>query len=73
MLTFKLSDKQTEQWHEFQKEHSGCCKKKTGREFASPIGGGYHIIFTPTGIGDGVTLECGFCGEKKDITDYDMW
>lgn len=73
MLKFELSDKQTEQWVKFQDKHKNCCKKKTGREFASPSGGGYSIIFTPTGIGDIVHFKCHFCGKEEDATDYDTW
>ena len=73
MLNFTLSDKQVEQWHEFQEKHKDCCRKRTGRPIASPIGGGFEIIFTPTGIGDGVTFKCNFCGKTENATDYDMW
>lgn len=73
MMTFTLSDKQEKQWIEFQKKHADCCMKKTGRRLASPSGGGFSITFHPTGLGDGVSIKCHFCGETENITDYDTW
>lgn len=69
MLKFILSDKQVEQYHDFQKKHADCCLKKTG----SPSGGSFDIIFHPTGIGNAVSVKCKFCGEHEDITDYSTW
>ena len=33
----------------------------------------YSLVFSTTGIGVGVDVKCGFCGEKHDITDYGSW
>lgn len=73
MINFVLSDKQEKQWHEFQEKHKECCRKKTGRDIASPSGGGYSVIFSPTGIGDIVHFKCHFCGQEENVTDYDCW
>lgn len=32
----------------------------------------FTYSFTPTGIGDVVTISC-HCGAKKDVTDYSSW
>lgn len=40
--------------------------------YAGAIGGRLKFIFTPTGLGDGITVEC-ICGEKLDLTDSENW
>jgi len=32
----------------------------------------FTYSFTPTGVGDAVTISC-HCGAKKDVTDYSSW
>lgn len=39
---------------------------------AGTIGGGISYIFSPTSIGDGITVKCS-CGEECDVTDYSSW
>ena len=46
---------------EWSYEHGKTCKKRS-----------YSYRFTPTGIGTGVTVECG-CGAQENITDYESW
>jgi hypothetical protein len=36
------------------------------------IGGLYTWYFTPTSIGVACTVQC-MCGEKIDVTNYDLW
>ena len=32
-----------------------------------------HIKLTPTSIGSVIAVACPFCGELKDVTDYETW
>ena len=57
-----LSDKQKEQVKEFNSKHYNSCHCNS-----------IKYILTPTGMGMGVDIECPICGEKLDITDYDLW
>jgi|SRR5581483_455793 len=40
--------------------------------YSGAIGGAYTWEFTPTSLGIAVNLRCS-CGEKFDVTDYDLW
>lgn len=42
-------------------------------KFGGPYPSHFDYIFTPTGIGVGVSIRCNYCGEVKDITDYSEW
>jgi hypothetical protein len=42
------------------------------RRDVGAIGGAYTWCFTPTGIGVACTVKCA-CGDKIDITNYDLW
>ena len=68
MITeFKLNDKEIELAEEFKKEHYH------PDIYKGAIGGHINYIFTPTSIGDAVSIECSICSEIKNITDYDSW
>lgn len=68
MDTFKLNKKEQIDAHNFINEHLICA-----REHPTTIGGSISYIFTPTGVGVGVEIQCNICKTKIDITDYDNW
>ena len=35
--------------------------------------GGFRRIYTPTGIGVSVQIQCPKCGKVEDVTDYGAW
>ena len=53
---------------EFQREHIDC-----NNEFSSSVGGRLSYIITPTGLGNIVKVRCNYCGEIRDLTNYDSW
>jgi hypothetical protein len=64
----KLSDKEKAELQKFSKHR---CK------FANPnncgaAGGRFTWHFTPTGIGDCISVHCA-CGKSKDFTDMFSW
>lgn len=61
---FKLNEKETEQYQKFLSKHKSC------RANIGAIGGGYTVMFSPTGLGSAVIVKCDICGAKQDITDY---
>ena len=65
---FKLCETEQVYAQNFIKEHSICLK-----QHPSTIGGGISYIFTPTGVGTIVEIQCNICGTKTDISDYDKW
>jgi hypothetical protein len=68
MITeFKLNKKEQELAKEFEHKHRHPGVNK------GAIGGHINYIFTPTPIGDAITIECDICGETQNITDYDNW
>ena len=64
---FKLNDKEYEKACEFEKEH------RHKDIYKGAIGGHLNIEFTPTSLGDAVTMHCTICGKKENITDYSCW
>lgn len=65
-MEFKLTEEQDKKAREFISEHYKC-------QFTSTIGGKFSYIFTPTGLGDIVTIQCNSCNETKDMTDVENW
>lgn len=65
-LTFALNTTETQEYYDFCNKHRSC-------GFSSTIGGKISVIFTPTGLGEIVTVKCNSCGEEKDITDVSNW
>lgn len=62
MITeFKLNDCEAKAAREWVSEH--VCRARWWR---------FTYSFTPTEIGDAVTISC-HCGAKKNITDYNFW
>ena len=64
-VTYSLNKKEAEAYAKFQKGHYELHK---GIKAC-----GCSVIFTPTEIGIGKTVQCNNCGEKQNITDYETW
>lgn len=61
-MKFELTEEQIFQYKEW---------RKTKEVYCGAAGGCYTFNFTPTGIGEIVTVECSD-GTKINLTDYDM-
>ena len=68
MTKFELHGKELERANAFEKKHLACAKKHP-----TTIGGNIEYRFTPTSIGNAVSIKCFLCGEEENITDYDLW
>lgn len=69
MITeFKLNSKEAEKAKVFEEKHIECARKHP-----TTIGGHISYTFTPTSIGNAVSIKCFLCGEEENITDYDCW
>ena len=68
VLTFEITEKQYKKY----KRWRNAKKKKEGELYVGAIGGAYTFCFTPTGIGEIVTVKAAD-GEELDLTDYDTW
>lgn len=68
MITeFKLCETEAIAASEFEEKH---LHKNVNK---GAIGGHIDYVFTPNGIGTAITIHCGICGERKNITDYSRW
>ena len=67
MIEFKLNEKENELAEKFLQEH------RHPEIYKGAIGGHIDYVFTPNGIGTAITIHCGICGERKNITDYSRW
>ena len=67
MRSFELNEKEEKRFLSFYNKKKKEWKKKDPEKIII-----ITFCFTPTGIGDNITLKC-FDGEEKDITDYDSW
>lgn len=65
-LAFYLNENERKEYDLFRQEHKHCGCIGT-------IGGKISIIFTPTGLGDCITVKCNACGKEKEITDVSNW
>lgn len=66
MVNFVLNQLEVEEYKNFILSHKNCKCKAT-------IGGKISIIFTPTGLGNAITVRCNVCDEEKEITDVSNW
>lgn len=60
---FKLTDEQAKKYEEW--------KKTLPKLNAGSIGGADQFIFTPTGVGLGVSVK--YFEYELDLTEYDLW
>lgn len=60
---FSFNEKEADSFEEFAEY----IKKSTGKH------GNYTFSFTPTGIGNSITVIDNNSGMKKNITDIDSW
>ena len=71
-----LSAEDRELCNKWIAEHNKTCEyHDDGTTPCNPcgaIGGRFTYNFTPTGLGLITTMECA-CGEKLELTDFDMW
>ena len=61
MTEFNLTNKEAKRMAKFKGKHFEKCR------------GTVSVTFTPTGIGNNVTVKCLHCLKTKDITDYNCW
>jgi hypothetical protein len=66
MNNFTLTNNQLENFQKFRNDHYH-------EGVDSTIGGKFSFIFTPTGLGNIVEVQCNICKEKKDMTEYEYW
>lgn len=57
---FELTKYEQQQAEQFIKKHKQCH-------------GLFSYVFTPGGIGVGVTIKCCHCEKEENITDYNCW
>jgi hypothetical protein len=74
MITFQPSQKEFDDAVAFMDKHDRekHGKTDTHHRYCGAIGGGWSWQFTPTSLGMGVSVHCS-CGEKENVTDYDVW
>lgn len=70
-MKFELDEVEEKAAKEFTNKHSKICASYNSHGF--PIGTLFNYIFTPTGIGIGVSIQCNSCKEEANITNYDNW
>lgn len=68
MITkFELNEVEAERAEKFEEAHSHPDVRK------GAIGGHIEYRFTPTSIGDAVSIHCSICDAEENITDYGRW
>ena len=67
-LTFEVTEKQYKKYQRW----GNAKKKKEGELYVGAIGGAYSFCFTPTGVGEIVTVQAAD-GDELDLTDYNTW
>lgn len=66
-MVFDLNEKEEQSIKEW------IIKQKEKKDKSTTIGGRFSYIFTPTGIGIGITIKDNLLYETFDATDYDCW
>ena len=71
MASFELHGSEIASRDAFLKKHQECKDKylKKGNQFGLP----FRYMFTPSGVGIGVTIICPYCNTEEDITDISVW
>lgn len=78
MHAFSLDVEETQKYLAWEAAHhtkQNCKFFDDGKSPICPvgaIGGRVSFRFTITGVGVIVVVECA-CGDKKDLTNYDLW
>ena len=49
------------------------CEEHHKHAHAGSAGEYVRVFFTPTGLGNIVSIQCLTCGEVEDVTDYEAW
>ena len=68
-LTFKISGTELDKINEFKKRHKESCVYKQNLTLCEY----WTYSFTPTGLGNVVSIKCNLCGEEEHVTDVDNW
>ena len=68
---FVMSVKEALRSAKWRREHDNECSRRHP-DFPAQRIPHYTYSFSPTGIGEAVTISC-HCGAKEDVTDYDSW
>lgn len=69
-MNFELSPKEIKNYKKFRKEMDK--KYSDEDQYCGAIGGFFSITFTPTGLGNIITVTT-IKGDSEDITDYDLF
>lgn len=71
---FRMSPEQREKVDAWIASHDAEKHVEPGQKYryAGAIGGAYAYCFTPNSIGVVVVVRCA-CGDKIDVSDYDLW
>ena len=67
MIEFKLNKVEEERADKFMEKH------RHKDVYKGAIGGHISYRFTPTSVGDAVSIKCSICDEEENITDYNAW
>lgn len=67
MQTFTITDEQQDKFVKWKNEHQMTCKRRPGA-----VGDLFQVHFTPSGVGDFVSVHCP-CGAELDLNDYDSF
>jgi hypothetical protein len=65
---FKLDSVEQKAYAEFIEEHRKSCP-----DTSTACGGAYSITFNITTLGLTKVMQCGMCGKKKNITNFENW
>lgn len=74
-VKFELGENEKKALEEWRVKHESECTweaRMYGQRYFGAAGGGESFIFTPTGLGLCVSVQCA-CGAKQDITDISCW
>jgi hypothetical protein len=70
--TFTIVASEYAKFIEWDTKHRKFCTALENSNDVTAIGGRLTYSFTPTGLGEIITVSC-ICGEKIDLTDVGNW
>ena len=74
LIRFTLDEVETERAREFKKEHNHCAEFIEENKLAfTTLGQQFTYEITPGGFGNGITIRCNKCKQRKNITNIDNW